>query len=212
MITSHRLSYYLISVCGASASGKSSLLDLIRNNFGSEVTIVSQDDYYKDIDQQVKDKKGIYNFDLPGAIDHEAFKNDLFRLSEGETVNRHEYTFNHPHKIPEIRTFKPAPIVVIEGLFINYTKELNDLINLKVFVDADLDICHARRKERDIKVRSIPEDVFTHQWKKHVLPAYKQYVKPCRKMANFIIDNNSSMVEGFAHLKAFMHSILKPEE
>ncbi|MBT3303245.1 MAG: deoxynucleoside kinase [Bacteroidetes bacterium] len=212
MIFNHKLNFYLISVCGASASGKSSLLDLIRTNFGDDVSIVSQDDYYKDIDQQIKDKKGIYNFDLPEAIDHEAFIHDLHQLSEGKIIERPEYTFNHPHKIPELRVFKPAPIVVVEGLFINYTEELNELINLKVFVDADLEICFERRKERDIKIRQIPEDIFTHQWKKHVLPAYKLHVKPCRKMANFIIDNNSNMTEGFAHLKAFMHSILKPEE
>jgi uridine kinase len=211
MDSEKKLSYYLISVCGGSASGKSTLLDLIRENFNEDVSIVSQDDYYKDIEYQQKDKKGIYNFDLPEAIDHDAFLADLFKLDAGLTIEKEEYTFNHPHKKPEIKLFKPAPIVVIEGLFVNYKEEVNDLINLKVYVDADINSCQQRRKERDINERGIPEEIFTHQWKKHVLPAYKQYVKPCRKKANFIIDNNHNMTEGFAHLKAFMQSILKPE-
>ncbi|MBC8343057.1 MAG: deoxynucleoside kinase [Bacteroidetes bacterium] len=211
MDSNHKLTYYLISVCGGSASGKSTLLEFIRKSFETEVTIISQDDYYYGIDKQIKDKKGVYNFDLPEAIDHATFLADLLRLSKGETVNRLEYTFNHPYKIPKQKTFKPAPIVVVEGLFINFTEELNKMINLKVFVDSDIQLCYERRRSRDVNERGIPEKTFNHQWKKHVLPAHKLYIKPCRKMANFIIDNNNNMIEGFAHLKAFMQSILKPE-
>jgi len=190
------LNFYLISITGGSASGKSSFLNELRNNFGDKITIISQDDYYKEIKYQHQDEKGIYNFDLPDAIDHVEFLNDLYKISTAETVERYEYTFDHPEKIPALKYFRPNNVIIIEGLFVLYKAEIEKLVDFKVFITADENICFERRKKRDIYERGIPEDVFLHQWNFHVLPAYSNFVARYQSKCDMIIDNNENFREG----------------
>ena len=60
-------------------------------------------------------------------------------------------------------TVKPAPAIVIEGLFALYDAELCKLMSLKVFVDTAADVRFIRRLQRDISERGRSTDViFPH--------------------------------------------------
>jgi len=198
--TINHFSFFLISITGGSASGKSSVLNEIRALFDKKVCIISQDDYYKSIEFQTKDEKGIYNFDLPEAIDHVQFLDDLYKISTGKTIEKYEYTFNHPDKKAALKTFYPASVVIIEGLFVLYHPELAAKVDCKVFVDAEENICFERRKKRDIFERGIPENVFLHQWNHHVLPAYHSFVVNYKSQCDLIINNNINFREGLDQL------------
>jgi uridine kinase len=192
-VTDLKLSYYLISICGGSASGKSLLLELIRHRFTEEeVCIVSLDDYYKSIEFQQKDIHGYYNWDLPTAIDFEDFYQNLLLLSGGKIIERSEYTFNNPQAIPRKKVFKPAPVVIIEGLFVFYYEKISKLTDLRVFIHSEEELRYNRRHKRDITERGIPENIFVHQWNHHVKPAYENYIKDYINKADLIIHNNIS--------------------
>ena len=127
---------YLIGVSGGSGSGKTTFVKLIKDQFpDSEICVFSMDDYYRPREEQVKDKNETKNFDLPTSIDRAQYHEDLLKLLAGEAVDRLEYNFNNQKIKPKMKTFHPCPIIIVEGLFAFYYKEIFDLLDLKIYVD-----------------------------------------------------------------------------
>lgn len=192
MPESDKLTYYLIGIIGGSASGKSLLISELRHLFSKdEICVISQDDYYKPPEFQLRDNKGIINFDLPEAIDAEKMFEDLISLSEGKTIKKQEYIFEHKDKIPELKIFKPSPIIIIEGIFLFYYKKISQLLDLKVFIHSDQEIRFKRRLERDTIERGISKKMIIHQWQNHVKPAFEKYVLPFIKRSDIVINNDT---------------------
>ena len=196
---------FIVGITGGSASGKTSILRDIKSHLPTEaVSVVSQDNYYKPIEEQQSDEQGKINFDLPTSINREAFFHDLMALKEGKTLHRLEYTFNNKDKEPEIVEVKPAPIVIIEGLFIFYFEEIRNQIDLKVYIDAKDEVKLQRRLKRDSEERGYTADVVQYQWNNHVLPSYYQYLRPFRDDVDLIITNNEGYQKGLDVLIAFL--------
>ena len=182
---------FLVGIAGGSASGKTYLLKSLLKHFNEdEICLISQDHYYKPIHFQEKDENGEINFDLPEGIERELLFNDVSKLITGESILKQEYTFNVFHEEPKLLEIKSAPIIVIEGLFIFHFKELFDLFDYKVFVDADHDIKLNRRLMRDQQERGYTEAMIMYQWHHHVMPAFEKYLLPYKEMSDFIIHNN----------------------
>ena len=88
----------LFGISGSSASGKSFIVKYILENLGNElVSILYQDNYYKKREEQLKDEKGNYNFDLPTSFLNDELVRDLNLLKNGDQVVRKEYNFNNPN-------------------------------------------------------------------------------------------------------------------
>ncbi|MCB0705657.1 MAG: uridine kinase [Saprospiraceae bacterium] len=184
---------YLIGITGGSGSGKTSFIRDLRVRFSEqELCIVSQDDYYRPREEQILDPKGVRNFDLPGSIDHQAFLRDIQGLLNGETIVRQEYTFNNEKSKPGIITFKPAPIFILEGLFVFYLDKIRELLDLKVFVHAKENLKVIRRIKRDQIERNYPLEDVLYRYEQHVLPTFEQYILPFREDADIVINNNLS--------------------
>ncbi|MBP9186035.1 MAG: uridine kinase [Bacteroidia bacterium] len=182
---------YLVGITGGSASGKTSFLREIGNIFSTdEVCILSQDNYYRPSTDQTKDENGHINYDLPDCIDLDAFMADIVKLANGEEVKRREYRFQHENQMGDWLTFKPAPIVIIEGLFIFYRTDISNHFNLKIFIEANEELQLQRRLKRDTLERNIPADFVQYQWTNHVMPAYRKYLEPYKTQADIIIINN----------------------
>jgi uridine kinase len=183
---------YLVGITGGSASGKTRFLKQLKEKFShKQMCFISQDDYYKPIEQQTKDENGEVNFDLPEAIDLERFHTDLLELAKGNTIKKQSYTFNNPQAKCEWLDFHPAPIIIIEGLFIFFYTDIFETLDLKLFIDADEEIKLQRRIQRDVTERGIPQDMVTYQWNHHVKPAFQKYLAPYRELADIIVINNS---------------------
>src|SRR5690606_32858524 len=104
---------------GSSGSGKTFFLNSFINHFDKhEVALISQDDYYIPSNTKTQEENRLYNFDLPTAIDRNAFYHDICLLFDGQTVYRQEYTFNNAARKPKLIETQPAPILIVEGLFI----------------------------------------------------------------------------------------------
>src|SRR5690606_1336549 len=127
---------YLVGITGGSASGKTLFLDKLLNFFvPDQICLISQDNYYKASNLQPVDDMGIPYFDTPDSIHFKEYAEDIRRIRNGETVTRQEYTFTNPNKTPKILKFEPAPVVLVEGIFVFYYPELVDLLDLRIFID-----------------------------------------------------------------------------
>lgn len=172
------------------------------------ICVISQDDYYRPLEKQKKDKNGVYNFDLPKSIDKKAFGQDIQRLIEGETVLRPEYTFNNAHAVPQMLTFQPAPIIIVEGLFVFYYKNVREKLDLRVFLQAKENLKVIRRIKRDRVERDLPLDTVLYQYENHVLPTFEKYIKPFVDDADIVINNNHSFDRGIEVLIGFLQMTL----
>src|SRR5690606_14499986 len=141
---------YIVGITGGSASGKTMFLNSLLGSFSDkEICLISQDNYYKAIELQTLDEEGVHNFDIPSSIDFDAYKSDIIAIRSGKSMQRQEYTFNNPDKTPEIITLNPSPIIIVEGIFVFYHPQILDLIDLKVFIDAEEHVKLKRRIVRD---------------------------------------------------------------
>jgi uridine kinase len=187
------LGVFTIGIVGGSGSGKTFFLKCFLEHFSeSEVCLVSQDDYYFPVAHNMtREENKFYNFDLPSTIDNQQFEDDIAKLIRGETVLKKEYTFNNPDIIPKMMEFRPAPILIVEGLFILHFKNIASMLDLKIFIEADNHIALGRRIKRDLVERGYSEDDVRYRWTNHVQPAYNKYLLPYRDDCDQVITNNS---------------------
>ena len=184
---------YVIGIAGGSGSGKTFFLKCFLEHFtAEEVCLVSQDDYYIPVAHTMtKEENKLYNFDLPSTIDHDHFEDDIFKLLRWESFQKQEYTFNNPDITPKIMEIKPAPIIIVEGLFILHFKKIAEVLDMTIFIEADEEVALQRRLKRDLLERGYSHDDVQYKWHNHVVPAYKEYLLPYREICNKIIINNT---------------------
>lgn len=200
---------YIVGISGGSASGKTSFLNHLRAALPPDkLCIVSQDNYYRPKDQQLRDENGQINFDLPTSIDREAFHADMQRLVRGESIRIKEYTFNNASREAQEIEMHPAPVLIMEGLFIFHYAEIREALDLKVYIDARDEVKLERRLKRDRDERGYEHDVVLYQWNNHVMPSYMQYLRPYRDEADVIVTNNQSYDRGLEVLKNHLAQIL----
>lgn len=200
---------FVIGICGGSGSGKTSFIRQLRQAFTEEqLCIVSQDDYYLPREQQHRDKNGEFNFDLPKSFDKKKFRADVERLVAGETVTIEEYTFNKAGATPKMLTFKPAPILVVEGLFVFHFKKVSPLLDLKIFINTKENLKVIRRIHRDQVERGYPIEDVLYKYQHHVLPSFERYILPYKEEADMVINNNEDFKMGLTVLDGFLRSKL----
>ncbi len=199
------MSSYIVGITGGSASGKSHFLNKLLNDFtDQEVCYISQDHYYHPREQQPIDEKGVKNFDTPDSINFERFVADIKAVGEGQTVSIKEYTYNNPNAVPEIIEFKPAPVILVEGIFVFYHQPVAELLDLKIFIDADEHVKLSRRIIRDRLERGYDVEDVLYRYEKHVAPTYVQYIEPFKTNADLVIPNNQHFDQALEVLKTFL--------
>lgn len=201
---------YIIGICGGSASGKTFLLRKLQEHFNSsQIALISQDNYYKKKELQKLDDIGRINFDHPDSLDLDACARDVERLINGESIDIEEYTFNDPNRIPQIFHYSPTPIIIIEGILIYHNTTLADLMDLKIFVDADEHLRLIRRLKRDVVERNYPFEDTIVDYERYVAPMYKQFVEPTKYSCDVIIMNNQHLNNAMQMLVNHIAAILK---
>ncbi len=183
---------YFVGIAGGSGSGKTSLVRALRERMPEgHICVISQDDYYLPIAEQTVDANGRVNFDLPGGIDLDGLAGDLRDLASGGTVFRKEYTFNTESHEPRLIELRPAPVVLVEGLFVMHHAPICELLDLRVFVEAREDTQLERRLRRDVLERGYGREDILYQWHHHVLPAYRDFLLPYRHLCDLHVVNES---------------------
>lgn len=187
---------YIIGIAGGSGSGKTFFLNCFLEHFKeNEITLVSQDDYYIPANTKTREENRVYNFDLPTSLYRENFHQDILALIAGKTIFKEEYTFNNDTLNSKTLEIRPAPILIVEGLFIFHFKEINALLDHRIFVHAEEEIALARRLKRDLIERGYNEQDVLYKWNNHVVPAFNDYLLPYKKQCDQIIENNEDHAE-----------------
>lgn len=191
----------IIGICGGSGSGKTTLLKRLAHFFGElKPTVFSMDNYYLPIEEQQKDKNGEVNFDLPTALDRQQLIADLQSLKNGESIEVKEYHFNAPPGKSVLITLDPAPVIIVEGLFLFEYEEVKQLLDFSIFMDVDPDVQLDRRLYRDQESRGYSREAILYQWNNHVLPCFEQYLLPYVDEAHFLFNNDHQADQEFERL------------
>ena len=179
----------IIGIAGGSASGKSSLSRKIYQAFEktNSITIIKEDDYYKDQrDVDYEERKKV-NYDHPLAFDYDLLYQQLNELIEGVTIKKPVYDYANNTRSDMIEIIKPCDVIIIEGLFVLENKHLRELLDIKLYVDTPADIRFIRRLERDIKKRGRTIDLVINQYLNTVRIMHEEFVEPSKKFADLII-------------------------
>jgi uridine kinase len=183
---------FTIGITGGSGSGKTFFLKNLESRFtNNELCLISQDHYYHPREMQQHDERGIKNFDLPESIDHKQFQLDIQTLKRGEVLRKKEYTFNNPNVTPKILEFKPAPVIIVEGLFVQYFPDIERELDLKIFIEAKDHVKLSRRIKRDNEERGYDLEDVLYRYENHVMPVYETLIKPLKHRADIVIPNNN---------------------
>ncbi|HXI01259.1 MAG TPA: P-loop NTPase fold protein [Sphingobacteriaceae bacterium] len=187
---------YVLGIAGSSGSGKTFFLNCFLKHFNEdEICLVSQDDYYIPVGKLSDEDNKLYNFDLPSTIDNDQFLKDINNLLSGQTVYKKEYLFNNPTAEPQILEIKPAPVIIVEGLFILHFEQISGLLDYTIFINTDEEVALQRRLKRDLHERGYPEDSIRYKWINHVVPAYKEFLLPYKDKCDKEITNNTQVEE-----------------
>ncbi len=200
---------FTIGITGGSGSGKTFFLQGLSAHFKpSEICLISQDNYYRPRDKQPIDENGVKNFDLPISIDREAFVKDLLKLKAGQDVIKNEYTFNNASTPPRQLEFKAAPLLVVEGLFVQYFDEIAKELDLKIFIEAKDHVKLGRRIKRDQVERGYGVDDVLYRYQYHVMPIYESLIEPLKHYADLVVPNNSHFDRALDVLKGYLETRL----
>jgi len=182
---------YTIGITGGSGSGKTYFIKALSQQFKpDDVCLISQDHYYKPRDTQQTDERGVKNFDLPESIERGQLLEDILKLKKGESLFKKEYAFNTPNVKLNTLEFKSAPILIVEGLFVQYFEEIERELDLKIFIEAKDYLKLSRRIRRDNEERGYDLDDVLYRYHHHVMPVYESLIEPLKHKADFIIPNN----------------------
>ena len=179
---------FVIGVAGGTGSGKSTVADRVIATVGHEkVTVLVLDAYYNDHAHLSATRRAKVNYDHPDAFDWALFQAQIAELCAGRLVETPTYDFANHTRADLTLTKVPAPIIVVEGILVLWEQRLRDMMNLKVFVDADADVRFIRRLQRDVADRGRTADSVIRQYLTTVRPSHLQFVEPTKRYADVII-------------------------
>ena len=182
----------LIIIAGGSASGKSTVVDKIIKGLKSvEVTVIRNDDYYKDQSHLTPEQRVLTNYDHPQSLDNDLLLSHLESLLQGQPINKPIYDFVTHNRSKETEIINPTKVIILEGILVLQDPRIRNLGDIKVFVESDDDIRFIRRLKRDIEERGRTIDSVISQYLTTVKPMYYQFVKPSKRHADIIIPNDS---------------------
>ncbi|MBK0347361.1 uridine kinase [Aerococcaceae bacterium zg-ZJ1578] len=202
----------VIGVTGASGSGKSSVSNRILDIFSElSVLLLQQDYYYKDQTHLPFEERLKTNYDHPFAFDNDLFIEHLQALLRGETIEKPVYDYANHTRSQEIIVQESRDVIIVEGILILEDPRIRELLDIKIYVDTDSDICLARRILRDINERGRTIESVINQYVEVVKPMYHQFIEPTKRYADLIIPEGGYNQVAIDLLATKVRSILESE-
>ncbi len=184
---------FVIGVAGGSGSGKSTVTREVLASIGPAMAaVVMQDDYYLDQTHLSPQDRRKTNYDHPDAFDWSLMMQHVQALCRGESIEMPVYDFAEHNRSSKTITIKPAPVIVIEGLFALYDADLRKMMSLKIFVDTAPDVRFIRRLQRDIAERGRSTENVVSQYLETVRPMHKQFIEPTKRHAHVILPHGAN--------------------
>lgn len=177
-----------IGICGASGSGKSTLAKELATMVNRSILIINQDAYYYDHPDLTFEERCRLNYDEPSIFEHDLLLSDVRRLLAGERVPKKHYDYAHHRRADTAGEFlEPHDVIIVEGIHAFYDPRLRAMMDLKLYMHVESDICLLRRIQRDINERGRQIDNISSQYTATVKPMFDQYIRNYEQYADVIV-------------------------
>ncbi len=184
----------IIGIAGGSGSGKSTFTDRIYNLYKDQVTVIYHDNYYRCNDHLTLEERKTINYDHPNSLETDMLVAHLRALKLGQSVEAPIYDYSIHNRKKETMTLTPNRIILVEGIMVLQDDELRDLLDMKIYVDADSDERILRRILRDVKERGRDLEGIIEQYLTSVKPMHYIYVEPTRALADVVLNSGRNEV------------------
>jgi len=203
----------IVGIAGGTGSGKTTVVKKIMDNLPSgEVVVMPQDSYYKDNSDITLEERQKINFDHPDSLEFTLLIDHLKQLRKGKSVEMPIYSYLTCVRAKETIPIKPAKVVIVEGILILADKGLRDMLDIKVFVDADADDRLGRVIQRDIVERGRSVLKVLERYHDTVKPSHLQFIEPSKRYADIIIPGGGENQVGIEVLISIIEKHLKKQQ
>ena len=205
---------FIIGIAGGTGSGKTTVVKKIVEEIpGAKVSVIPQDSYYKaaepGVPLEVLQQK---NFDHPDAFDWDLIFQQVNDLRNGKSIEQPTYSFLKCDRLPETIRVEPTNVIIVEGIMALYRKELRDLMDLKIFVDADPDERLIRVIERDVIERGKTAREVMSKYRRVLKPMHRQFIEPTKEYADLIIPQGGNNIKAINIMRAYIRKKMHEEE
>jgi uridine kinase len=198
----------IVGIAGGTASGKTTIVRMIKEKFGDDIVVINHDSYYKAHNDLSYEDRTRLNYDHPESFDTDLLIEDVKKLKNNIAIDVPVYDYTIHNRADETVHVIPKKVIIVEGILILENKELRDLMDIKVFVETDADERLMRRIRRDMVERARSIDSILKQYTETVKPMHEQFVEPSKKSADIIIPRGGENLTGISilqeHLKLMM--------
>ena len=202
---------YIIGIAGGTGSGKTTVVRKIVESLpGEKVAVIPQDSYYNDNTGIPMEERKKINFDHPNAFDGKLLINQINDLHAGRPIEPPTYSYIESNRLPETVHVEPCEVIIIEGIMALCRKELRDLMDLKIFVDADPDDRLMRVITRDIVERGRTTQMVMDRYVDVLKPMHLEFIEPTKRYADLIIPQGGENKKDIEIMRTYIIHRLKP--
>lgn len=201
---------YTIGIAGGSGCGKTTVVRKIIDQLpGAELSLISQDSYYRDNSHIPLEDREFINFDHPDSLEFELLIEHLKLLKSGEAVDQPEYSYLSCTRGEKTTRVFPGKVLIVEGILLFTLAELRELFDLKLFVDAEPDDRLSRIIVRDIEQRGRDTRKVLKRYYEMVKPMHIQFIEPTKRFADLIIPEGGKNTAAINVLTSLIKDRLK---
>jgi uridine kinase len=185
---------FVIGIAGGTGAGKTTVARLITENVGESVTRIPIDNYYEDLSHlELEEREGV-NYDHPSAFEWDLLHDQLATLLEGQPIEMPVYDFEIHNRKDDPETVAPTDVIIVEGILALYDEDVNEMFDLRLYVETDADVRILRRIQRDVIERGRDLEGVIEQYLSTVKPMHEQFIEPTKKHADLIIPEGANSV------------------
>ena len=200
----------IIGIAGGTGSGKTTVVKKIVEALPPHyVAVVPLDSYYNDTTEMTEEERHAINFDHPDAFDWQLLIKQVNELRKGNAIEQPTYSYIKCNRLPETIHVEPKPVIIIEGIMTLLNKKLRDMMDLKIFVDADSDERLIRNIQRDIVERGRDVKMVVDRYLEVLKPMHEQFIEPTKRYADVIIPQGGENVKGIDMVCKFIERLMQ---
>jgi uridine kinase len=185
---------FVIGIAGGTGAGKTTVARLVTENVGESVTRIPIDNYYHDLSHLDFEARKRRNYDHPSAFEWDLLRTQLSSLLEGQPVEMPQYDFASHNRKAERKRVEPTDVVILEGILALYDETINEMMDLRLYVETDADVRILRRIQRDVIERGRDLEGVIDQYLSTVKPMHEQFIEPTKRNADLIIPEGANSV------------------
>ena len=199
----------IIGIAGGTGSGKTTVVrEIVKALPEHYVAVIPQDSYYNDTTGLSEEERRAINFDHPDAFDWKLMIKHVSDLREGKAVEQPTYSYLISNRLSETIHVEPRPVIIIEGIMALINKRLRDMMDIKIFVDADADERLIRNITRDTKERGRTVDMVVDRYRAVLKPMHDQFIEPTKRYADIIIPDGGENTIGINMVCKYIRQIV----